>query len=61
MTLVKTKIVLDTSGHTIYMWHKSWWIFGHWYAYGHTSRTQIDIRINDITVSEILYNNLLQP
>lgn len=59
MTLVKTKIESDESGITIYMWRKMWWLLGYWYPYGHTSKQITANPINDDTVSELLFNNLL--
>lgn len=59
MTLVKTKIVSDENGITIYMWRKSWWIFGHWYPYGQTTKRITSMPINDDTVSWLLYDKLL--
>jgi len=58
MTLVKTKIVSDNSGITIYMWRKSWWIFGYWYPFGHTSN-RITNMIDDNRVSKVLFDNFL--
>ena len=59
MTLVKTKIVSDESGITIYMWRKTWWIFGYWYPYGHTSN-MISAEITDKNVSNVLFDRFLQ-
>jgi len=55
MTLVKTKIVADSKGTTIYMWQKTWWIFGYWYPFGCTTKIITEKTINDNSVSELLF------
>lgn len=59
MNLVKTKIVSDKTGMTIYMWRKTWWIFGYWYPFGHTSRNYPSTIINDDSVSQVLFDVFL--
>ena len=65
-TLVKSKIVLEDDGRglVIYLWKKTFWIFGYWYPFGCSSgiskfpKERID-KINDNAISAVLFDNFV--
>lgn len=65
-TLVKAKIVLEDNGTglVIYLWKRTFWIFGYWYPFGCSSSLskiqdeQIE-KITDERVSKVLFNKFL--
>lgn len=64
-TLVKTKIVYDEKIESlnIYFWKKSFLFFGHWYPFGGSNggyQGKKAEKINDNSVSEVLFNNFIQ-
>lgn len=65
ITLVKAKIVLsdDGKGLVTYMWNKVFWKFGYWYPFGARNGSTVSIeelaRINDDTVSKLLFENFI--
>jgi hypothetical protein len=64
-TLVKTKIVNEGEGITIYFWRKTFLWFGGWYPFGSMSCQnkntvkRIADKITDDSVSEVLYTNFI--
>jgi len=63
--LVKTKIVNEDEGITIYFWRKIFLWFGEWYPFGSMSCQntntvkRIADKITDDSVSEVLYTNFI--
>lgn len=64
-TLVKTKIVLEDNCTSLvtYFWKPTFLFFGYWYPFGSSCGSKIPEeklnKINDNTVSEVLYDNFI--
>lgn len=66
-TLVKSKIVLENNGTVLvlYLWKKTFWLFGYWYAHGSAGwfskipdkRIQ---RINNEETQEVLFEKFIR-
>jgi len=64
-TLVKSKIVLEADGTSlvIYLWKPTFLCFGYWYPFECTCGSPIQkeklIKINDDSISDVLFENFL--